>query len=371
MLFDGVKDFAIVSLDQQGRITEWNFGATQVFGYTSEEIVGEDVSVLFTPEDRSGGIPQAELRQAESEGVALEERWHLHKNGERVFASGAMRPIHGDAGQLFGFVTIVRDITARKRSEDALREAQAVLADEAAHLERLVADRTTELTATNTQLEAFVYSIAHDLRPPLRAMEGFSAMLVEEAGATLSETGRDYAGRINRSARYMDALLGDLLAFSRISQKRVELTAVNLEIVVEPVLARLQKEIAENNARMERAGPRPVVLAHEATLAQVLFNLVSNALKFVRQDVPPVVRLRTEDRAEFIRIWVEDNGIGIAADYHAQIFGLFTRLHGGTYPGTGIGLAIVQKGIERMGGRMGLESTPGQGSRFWFELKRA
>ena len=187
----------------------------------------------------------------------------------------------------------------------------------------------------------------------------------------MNDTGREYAGRINKAARYMDALLGDLLAFSRISQERVELTAVSLEIVVEPVVGRLQKEISEKNARVARAGPWPAVLAHEATLAQVLFNLLSNALKFVRHDVLPVVMVRTEDRAEFIRIWVEDNGIGIAAQYHAQIFGLFTRLHGGTYPGTGIGLAIVQKGIERMGGRMGLESTPGQGSRFWFELKRA
>jgi signal transduction histidine kinase len=169
----------------------------------------------------------------------------------------------------------------------------------------------------------------------------------------------------------MDALLSDLLAFSQVAQQRVELTSVKLEIVIESMLFRLQKDIQEKNARVESAGPWPVVLAHEPTLAQVLFNLTSNALKFVSPETAPLVRLRAEEQADFIRVWVEDNGIGIAQDHQEQIFRLFTRLHGEKYPGTGIGLAIVQKGIERMGGRVGVESTPGEGSRFWFELRKA
>ena len=264
-----------------------------------------------------------------------------------------------------------KEISERKQAEEALHRAQAQLTDRAGQLEGLVAERTAELTATNKQLEAFVYSIAHDLRAPLRAMQGFSAMLVEEAGAALSETGKDYADRINKSAQFMDALLSDLLAFSRISQQRVELTSVNLETVVESVLSRLQKDIQEKNARVESSGPWPAVLAHEPTLAQVLFNLVSNALKFCRPDSPPQIRLHAEEQGRFVRVWVEDNGIGIAPDHQDQIFRLFTRLHGEKYPGTGIGLAIVQKGVERMGGRVGVESTPGQGSRFWFELRKA
>ena len=223
----------------------------------------------------------------------------------------------------------------------------------------------------NKQLEAFVYSIAHDLRAPLRAMQGFSTMLVEEAGAGLDETGKDYADRINKAAQFMDALLIDLLDFSRISQQRVELTAVNLQTVVESVLSRLQKDIQEKNARVESSGPWPLVLAHEPTLTQVLFNLASNALKFAAPDVPPLLQLRAEQRAECIRMWVEDKGLGIAPDHQDQIFRLFTRLQGEKYTGTGIGLAIVQTGVERMGGRVGVESTPGQGSRFWFELRKA
>jgi signal transduction histidine kinase len=263
------------------------------------------------------------------------------------------------------------EISERKQVEEALHRAQARLSDHAGELEGLVNERTSELTATNEQLEAFIYSIAHDLRAPLRAMQGYSELLVEEAGAALGKAGKGYAHRISKSAQFMDAMLSDLLAFSRINQQRVELTSVNLETVVESVLSSLQKEIQEKNARMESSGPWPVVLAHEPTLSQVIFNLTSNALKFVGPDAPQLVRLRAEEQAEFIRVWVEDNGVGIAPDYQDQIFGVFTRLQGEKYQGTGIGLAIVQKGVERMGGRVGVESAPGQGSRFWFELRKA
>jgi signal transduction histidine kinase len=263
------------------------------------------------------------------------------------------------------------EIRQRKEAEKLLHQAQARLMDRAGQLEGLVIERTAELTATNSQLEAFVYSIAHDLRAPLRSMQGFSTMLVEEAGPALNETGKNYAERIEKSAQFMDAMLKDLLAFSRVSQKGIELTPINPQTVVESVLDRLGKDIRDKNARVENSGPWPCVLAHELTLTQIVFNLTSNALKFVAPNVSPVVRLRTEVHAEFIRVWVEDNGLGIAPDYQGEIFRIFTRLDGDKYGGTGIGLAIVQKGVERMGGRVGVESIPRRGSRFWFELRRS
>jgi signal transduction histidine kinase len=211
-------------------------------------------------------------------------------------------------------------------------------------------------------------------------------MLVKDEGPALSETGQDYAQRIKKSARFMDALLTDLLAFASITQQRVELNPVNVETVVRSVLSRLEKDIQQKNARVETVGPWPSVVAHAPTLSQVLFNLLSNSLKFAKPDVPPLIRIWTEEptliesnRASqesissfpSIRIWVEDNGIGIAPQHHEQIFRLFLRLHRDMYGGTGIGLAIVQKGVERMGGRVGVQSTPGQGSRFWFDMRKA
>ena len=268
-------------------------------------------------------------------------------------------------------IRLQAEIHERQKAEAALRAAQGQLWDHAGQLEDLVAERTAELTVTNKQLEAFVYSIAHDLRAPLRAMQGFSALVLGDAGTVLSEGSRDFVERIDQSAQFMDAMLSDLLAFSRISQPHLELMAVSLESVIGSVLARLQKEIQDTNACVECSGPWPEVLAHQGTLIHVLFNLTGNALKFVRPGVLPRVRLWAEEKAGFIRVWVEDNGVGIAPDYLEQIFRLFIRLDRGKYPGTGAGLALVQKGVERMGGRVGVESTPGQGSRFWIELAQA
>jgi signal transduction histidine kinase len=273
------------------------------------------------------------------------------------------------------------EISGRKRAQKALSEAKAALADEAVLLERLVAARTAELTSINRQLEAFVYTIAHDLRAPLRSMTAFSDMLVKEE-PSLTESGQDYARRIKKSARFMDSLLTDLLAFSHITQEGIVLGQVNLQTSVHEALARLEKEIQEKNGRVEAPGPWPSVLAHAPTLNQVLFNLLNNALKFGRPGVPPLIRIWTDEArlpaansnhsslAPAIRVWIEDNGVGIAPEHYQQIFSLFLQLQRDVYEGTGVGLAIVKTGIERMGGRVGVDSTPGQGSRFWFELKK-
>ncbi len=238
----------------------------------------------------------------------------------------------------------------------------------AAELEARVAERTQELRQTNAELESFCYSVSHDLRAPLRAMQGFAQALLEDFGDRLEPAGREYADRVVSAARRMDLLIQDLLAYSRVSRSDLELSPVPLDSALREVLAQLHPAVAERQSRVE-IEPLPSVLAHRATLVQVLANLIANAIKFVEPGVTPRVRIHAERRGAQTRLWVEDNGIGIRRDHQERVFRVFERLHGEeTYPGTGIGLAIVRKGMERMGGRVGVISDAGQGSRFWIEL---
>jgi signal transduction histidine kinase len=239
-------------------------------------------------------------------------------------------------------------------------------------LEERVRARTAELEDRNAELEAFAYSISHDLRAPLRAMQGFSLALLEDYGDRLDEAGRRYAERVITAARTMDRLIDDLLAYSRLARAELRLVPLDLGRLVRSSLDQLDGEVRGRQARITVAEPLPTVVGHGTTLAQVFANLVANAVKFVPAGRVPEVIIRAEQHGGRVRVWVEDNGIGIAAEHHERIFRVFERLHRAEdYPGTGIGLAIVRKGVERMGGAVGLESALGSGSKFWIELPRA
>jgi signal transduction histidine kinase/ribosome recycling factor len=232
--------------------------------------------------------------------------------------------------------------------------------------------RVAALTEVNRELEAFSYSISHDLRAPLRSMSGFAQALLDQQRERLDAEGLDYARRISRSAQYMDRLLQDLLSYSRLTRVDISLDVVDLDQVTQQVLSVLEPEIHKHNGNVHVRSPLGTALAHEATLKQILTNLIDNAIKFAAPDRSLDLRIFSSAKPGFIRVWVEDNGIGIAREYYDKIFGLFQRLHTAEkYPGTGVGLAVVRKGAERMGGNSGLESQPGQGSRFWFELPTA
>lgn len=238
-------------------------------------------------------------------------------------------------------------------------------------LEKRVAERTADLEATNQELETFSYSVSHDLRAPLRAMQGFAQALEEDYGTKLGSTGLDYVQRIVAAARRMDTLIQDLLAYSQLSRADMQRKPVSLVAAVKDALAQLNSEIKQSGAQIMVAPSLSAVMGHAPTLTQVISNLLGNAIKFVPSGTKPSVRVWTEERDGRVRLWIEDNGIGISPEHQARIFRVFERLHGvETYPGTGIGLAIVRKGAQRMGGEVGVESTPGKGSRFWVELDK-
>jgi len=367
-LFEAAHDGILIVDPDTRQIIDVNPFLVKFLGYTHEEFIGKELFEIGLLKDEAAS--RAAFRELQVNGfIRYDDLPLVTKDGQSVdveFVSNIYQ--EGDQKVI---QCNVRDITERKKSENALVAAQQQLSRHAAELQTIVMRRTTELRLSNTQLETFVYSIAHDLRAPLRTMQGFAQLLVEEHAASLNQQGRDYASFIDKAAQTMDLLLTDLLAFSHINQQEIELLPVDLENIVQSALSAGEKGIRESGVRIESLPPWPVVLAHATTLRQVLVNLIGNAVKF-RASEAPYVRLRAEQPSEdVVRIWVEDNGIGIPVESHERIFEVFKRLHAKHYDGTGIGLAIVQKGMERMGGRAGVVSAPGEGSKFWIELSVA
>lgn len=303
-------------------------------------------------------------------------------NGYRSFLSIPMRVEQQLIGNLFLFdpevdafssqdQEIAQEVTAQLAiaiQQSRLREQLQTYATE---LEQRVAERTARLQVANEDLEAFSYTVAHDLRAPLRGVEGYVSALIEDYEDQLDAVAQDYIHQVLASIDRMNALVQDLLAYSHLSREEMQLTPISLTSVVAEAQAQVQAELGARHAEITVGQPLPKVLGHRVTLLQIVVNLLTNAVKFVAPNTPPKVYIRAEEKEQWVRLWVEDNGIGIEEQYQEQIFGVFERLHPrDAFPGTGIGLAIVRKGAERLGGQVGVESCPGQGSRFWVELRR-
>jgi len=261
------------------------------------------------------------------------------------------------------------EIMERERAEKDLQQAQEQLRRYAALLEQRVEERTAHLQETIHSLEGVCYHIAHDLRAPLRAMEGYIKILLNQYAPRFDAAGEEYANRVSEAAARMDLLIHGLLEYGRLSHEDFPVESVESETVLEQVLDLFKSEIASKQAKVTVEGEWPPVLGNEKLLEIVLASLLSNALKFVAADVLPKVKIRSEKRGDAIRFSIEDNGIGIAPEYLHKVFHIFERLHPrDSYTGTGIGLAIATKAAERMDGRLGLESKVNQGSQFWIEL---
>jgi len=278
------------------------------------------------------------------------------------------------------YMTIIQEVANQLAIAIAQSRLQQQLKGYTTELEERVTERTQELQAINAELEAFSYTVSHDLRAPLRAMQGFANALLEDCGSQLDSIGLDYAQRIITAAQRLDKMIQDLLEYSRLGRLEFPLKPISLDTIVSEILFQFQDVIKKTNTQIKVAEkgvvPLPDVLGHRGTLIQVVSNLIGNAIKFVPTTVQPQIEVWVEERetakgCSWIRLWVEDNGIGIEPEYQDKVFLVFERLHGReSYSGSGIGLALVRKGMERLGGRSGVESSLHQGSRFWIEAQK-
>ncbi len=348
------SDDAIVSKNLDGVVQTWNRAAERMFGYTAGEMIGQSITRII-PDDRLPEETEVLSRIRRGESIEHYETIRRAKDGSLIPISLTVSPIRDRDGMVVGASKIARDLSALRMYADTL--------------EQTVKDRTAALETANTHLESFAYSVSHDLRAPLRGMQGLAHALLEDYGEKLDERGHDYASRIVSEAKLLDQLIQDLLEYSRLTHIEVTFEAVDAREALDAALHQLRQDILEKGATVRVASDLPKLRGNRAVLIQVFTNLISNAVKFGGER--PAVEVRAEQDTRRIRIVVEDRGIGIAPQHHERVFRAFERLHGvESYPGTGMGLAIVRKGIERLGGRVGVDSEEGRGSRFWVELPR-
>jgi PAS domain S-box-containing protein len=271
------------------------------------------------------------------------------------------------AGQVEWVVGTNLDITERRKAEEELKSAREDLERHAERLEATVAERTAKLRESIGELEAFSYSLSHDMRAPLRAIQGFSQIALEDCG----EESAQFVRKAITAAARLDRMIQQLLSFTKVARQEIRIEPLDVECLVRDIIGERQ-ELQAPHAEVIVQSPLRSMLGHEASLTQCLTNLLSNSVKFVPRGAKPRVVVYSEPKGTVVRLWIEDNGIGIAPAAQAGLFEMFYRINSGSdYEGTGIGLAIVRKAVERMGGKVGIESEPGQGSRFWIELPEA
>jgi len=379
-LRESEERFRLASEAVNGLVYDWHVvegiskrsaGLAEFLGWKQEE-VPEDASWWLQQIHPDDLTPvQERFNGAVAKGVPTYRHEYRirHKQGHYIWIWDSTRIVYNAAAKPVRVIGCAISIDERKRIEQALRVAKEDLARTNEQLEEKVIERTAQLAETMTELESWSYSIAHDMRAPLRTMTGFSRMILEEYASVLGQPARNYLERISTAASRLDQYITDLLDYSRIVRGDLPLARVDTAGLIGEILA-TYPNLQPPNCEIQIREPLASVLANTAALTQVISNLLDNATKFVANGTAPKVTIHSEEKTGWIRLWFEDNGIGIDERAQDRIFGIFQCLHpSGAYAGTGIGLAIVRRAVERMGGRVGVESQPGEGSRFWVELR--
>jgi PAS domain S-box-containing protein len=365
LMVDNMRDYSAFFMDADGAITDWTDSAQRMDGFSPTELLGQHYGLLCERSEEEDGREQAEkmLRLAASRGQHEVNGWHRRRDGSRYWAHSLLIALRDDDGELRGFAKITRDMTDAKRLDDLMRNINE-------ELENRVAERTEQLLTANKDLESFSYSVSHDLRSPLRHISSFVSLLQEHLADRTDDVSARYLSTIGSSARHMSQLIDGLLAFSRLGRAAVNIAPVDIALLAGTVVAQLSHDTEGRIVDWVIASDLPVVQGDALLLREVWANLLGNAFKYTR----PRERARIEigwtmDPAVGYTFYVRDNGVGFDTKYSAKLFGVFQRLHRATeFEGTGIGLALTRRIVERHGGSISAESQLGEGSVFSFSL---
>jgi PAS domain S-box-containing protein len=395
LLVQSVKDYAILMLDPVGRIISWNEGAERIKGWTADEAIGRSFEMFYPPEVVASGFPERELEQASRDGRFEDEGWRVRKDGSRFWANIILTALRDRNGALAGFAKVTRDLTARREAE---AQARSLAAEQAAHAE--VLRRSQELRALNERLRAqgaelaealeemrlvrddaeraaaaaseayreldqFAYAASHDLKAPLRGVANLAQWIEEDAGERLSpetvEHTRMLMGRVHR----MEALIDGILAYSRAGRTATEPEMIDCGRLVGSVVDLLSPP---DSVTIHVAPGMPRLRTERLPLEQVLMNLIGNAIKHGHVDRPGVtIHVSGRDKGDAVEFTISDDGPGIAPEYQERVWGIFqTLISRDKVEGTGVGLALVKKIVERRGGQVSLDSAPDRGATFRF-----
>lgn len=358
-MVEEVEDYAILLLDSDGMIRNWNKGAEKIKGYKEEEIVGRHFRVFYTPEDQAAGLPESLVALAIRNGKAVHEGWRVRKDGTTFWGSIVITALHDKEGRVLGFSKVTRDLTERKMLEDRMVEY------------------ARQLEVQNRELQQFAYAAAHDMKEPLRKVQFYYSAIGEEGTAALSEKQRVYLQRSSEAAARMQRLIDDLLAFTKVADPAIQFEKVDLASVLSEVVDLSQDSLDMAGGTVVISGLQPV-RGVPFQLRQLLLNLFSNSIKYRRSDRPLRIEVTGAlvsnpglGEAEkylptrFVKISVRDNGMGFGSEHSERIFGMFERLHGREeFEGTGIGLSICRRIMANHKGYIQASGRPGEGAVF-------
>ena len=360
-VYSSITDHAIYMVDPAGIVLSWSQAAESIKGWKAHEVIGKPMDVFYSDEEIADARPRRDLEDARSHGSYRSEGWRRRRDGVEIWTEVTTSPVHGAEGELLGFVNVVHDLSESHRLQlemTALNE----------NLEARIGRRTADLTSAVSELESFAYTVSHDLRAPLRAMDGFSRILLEDQAHLLDDTAKRQLLRVRENAQQMGKLIDELLRFSRINRGPMERKPLDPGEIALQVADDLYRE--GDKPLPITIQPMPDCSGEPTLLRQVYANLIGNALKFSRDVEVPEIVIGCDATQKPPAYFVKDNGVGFDMQYAGRLFGVFQRLHRAEdYEGTGVGLATVQRIVQRHGGRIWAEAQPNLGATFHFTLE--